>query len=171
MSTTIRETLRRALSGGFDRKASREQFAQLVEQDEQDARARQATLDAAKAAVDKWRAPEVHLQRVEADGRRQAAAAARRRDLAEFELWCHQQGCVIALRNFIDATYARINGGEPIPSHRHGGLGAALCAATIACRDELWRMTDAQAQEECRRLRAAIEAALEAPAPEPEASA
>jgi hypothetical protein len=166
MTTTIREAVRRALAGGFDRKASREQFAQLVAQDEQDARARQATLDAAKAAVDQWRAPEVHLQRVEADGRRQAAAAARRRDLAEFELWSHPQACVIALRNFIDATYARINGGEPIPSHRHGGLGAALCAATRWARDEGWRLTDREAQERCAELRAAIAEAFDAPEPE-----
>jgi hypothetical protein len=152
---------------GIDRASGLRELARACVENEAAEAERAREREEAERAVEAWRAPETRLHQLSIAHRHAAAAGYRAAELLAAELCANPPACVTALRHYVDQMYSDVNR-RPTPPGGLRGIGLALVAATVFCRDEGWRLPDAEAQHRCREVRDAIEAAVIAAGTPPE---
>lgn len=155
--TNLVRVLRKTI-GLFDRGAALRERGRLQAAHEAAVAERATGIATGHAVWLEWRSPELRLRRLQVE----AAQAARVESFAagaiDATLRDHPPTCVQALVEYIRRTYQDLNRRPTASSLRP--IGEALVNGTMFCRDEGWRLPEAEAADRCRALRDEIEAAL-----------
>lgn len=146
----------------FDRKALVARLNRLDGAHGTAARERTERLEAARDEYARWREPERKLRAATAAAKAEAQQQSREREQTEGQLWANPPRCVVDLREHVASTYSLVSRELHSGTFPRGvsGIGPALCAATIWCRDTGWKLAEDVADREARALRDAIDAAI-----------